>query len=173
MFDPTVFDNLKVAIENELYDMDNLDQRVRITGRVDRMEMAVMSRLFRLQFQLPEFDFITAEIELESSLQELASEILEQSGSEPGCVLRIRYQVAVQDVEQTCPQIGHVIEEIWPTQTFVQTISYVFDKDKPQTFLDTIEITFPRKINEEQMNDIPELLEFMIHTIMQLAPIIK
>ncbi|WP_211746904.1 hypothetical protein [Paenibacillus sp. Marseille-Q4541] len=169
MFDPTVFDNLKVALENELYDMDNLDHSVRITGRVDRIELAVMSRMFRIQFQLPELDSITTEIELEASLQELASEILEQQGAQPGCILRIRYQMPIQHVEEECSQIQQVIEEIWPAQTLTQTISYVYDKEKMSTLLNTIEITFPRKINEEQMNDLPELVQFVVHTAQRLG----
>lgn len=173
MFDPTVFDNLKVALENELYDMDNLDQSVRITGRVDRMELAVMSRLFRIQFQLPDVDLITGEIELEASLQELASEILEHKGADPGCVLKIRYKMLISNVDEICPQIQQVMEKIWPAQKVTQTISYVYDPEKTSTLLSTIEITFPRKINEEQMNDIPELAQFAVHTIQELRDQIK
>ena len=44
MFDPTVFDNLKVAVENEFYDLDNLDRIIDITNRRDLLDMAVMSR---------------------------------------------------------------------------------------------------------------------------------
>ncbi|MNC74438.1 hypothetical protein D3C75_1257940 [compost metagenome] len=28
MFDPTIYDNLKVAFENYLYDLDNLDENI-------------------------------------------------------------------------------------------------------------------------------------------------
>ncbi|MHA7962595.1 hypothetical protein ACX93W_00520 [Paenibacillus sp. CAU 1782] len=35
-FHPTVFENIKVALENELYDMDNLDGLVTVSGRSDR-----------------------------------------------------------------------------------------------------------------------------------------
>lgn len=52
MFDPTVFDNLKVAMENAVYDLDNLDSRIDITQRIDRLEMSVMSREFGVQFRL-------------------------------------------------------------------------------------------------------------------------
>lgn len=173
MFDPTVFDNLKVALENELYDMDNLDHRVRITGRVDRMELAVMSRLFRIQFQLPDDDLITGEIELEASLQELASEILEQKGAEPGCILTIRYKMPISNPDEICPQIQQVMEKIWPAQTLTQTISYVYDPEKITPMLSTSQITFPRKINEEQMNDIPELALYAVQTIQELRDQIK
>ena len=173
MFDPTVFDNLKVALENELYDMDNLDQRIRITGRVDRMEFAVMSRLFRIQFQLTDDNLITGEIELAASLQELASEILEQKGAEPGCVLTIRYRMPISNPDKNCPQIQQVIEKIWPNQTLTQTISYVYDPRKLSPMLSTTEILFPRKINEEQINDIPELAIYAAQTVQELRDQIK
>ena len=173
MFDPTVFDNLKVALENELYDMDNLDHRVRITGRVDRMELAVMSRLFRIQFQLPDDDLITGEIELAASLQELASEILEQKGADPGCVLTIRYKMPISNPDENCPQMQQVMEKIWPDQMLTQTISYVYNPEKIMPILCTSEISFPRKINEEQMNDIPELALYAVQTIQELRAQIK
>ena len=35
MFDPTIFENLKVGIENAVYDLDNLDEIIRVTDRKD------------------------------------------------------------------------------------------------------------------------------------------
>ena len=35
MYDPTVFENLKVAFENLLYDMDNIERKINITNRTD------------------------------------------------------------------------------------------------------------------------------------------
>ncbi|MEI0739291.1 hypothetical protein VQ056_26320 [Paenibacillus sp. JTLBN-2024] len=52
MFDPTIFENLKVALENQLYDLDNIDGLIRIIGRDDRLEMSVMSREFAIRFEL-------------------------------------------------------------------------------------------------------------------------
>lgn len=71
MFDPTVFDNLKVAMENTVYDLDNLDSRIDITQRIDRLEMSVMSREFAVQFRLREHPSVTAEIQLKADLNNL------------------------------------------------------------------------------------------------------
>ena len=60
--------------------MDNLDERIQITGRKDRLEMAVMSREFTLQFCLRDRPEVTGEVVLSSSLEELAAEILETPG---------------------------------------------------------------------------------------------
>lgn len=95
MYDPTVYDNLKVAFENTLYDLDNLDGTIQMVNRLDRMEMSVMSREFVIQFVLAEYTDITAEISLEASLQDLAAEILEVPGEEPGCTLRLRFYMPI------------------------------------------------------------------------------
>ncbi len=97
MFDPTVFDNLKVAFENQLYDLDNLDKEITIVSRHDRMDLASMSREFRLGFTLQANANVTAEICLEASLRDLADEILEEPEKYPGCTLRLFFYMTVED----------------------------------------------------------------------------
>ncbi|MOA02624.1 hypothetical protein D3C78_1220830 [compost metagenome] len=169
MFDPTVFENLKVAIENQLYDLDNLDREIDIVGRIDRLEMAVMSREFALRFTLPESKSISAEIWLTASLKDLAAEILELAGESPGCTLKLRYYMQISDVQAQCAQIDRIIEQIWGSELVpVQTISYVFG-DSTKEYENQIELRFQRKINEEQMDDISGLLEHMQETLRQLV----
>ena len=46
MYDPTIYDNLKVAFENHVYDLDNLDHKINITNRVDRMDFSILKKDF-------------------------------------------------------------------------------------------------------------------------------
>ncbi len=46
MYDPTIYDNLKVAFENHIYDLDNLEHKITIMNRMDRMDYAVLARDF-------------------------------------------------------------------------------------------------------------------------------
>lgn len=85
MFDPTVFDNIKVFLENHLYDMDNLDGKIRITGRIDRLEMSVMSREFALFFQLAGSNRVTDQSLRHSFYTEIVEEALETG--EDSCFL--------------------------------------------------------------------------------------
>ena len=48
MFHPTVFDNIKIALENQIYDYDNLDGILVVTDRSDLLNLALMSREFSL-----------------------------------------------------------------------------------------------------------------------------
>ncbi|WP_257351640.1 hypothetical protein [Pseudalkalibacillus decolorationis] len=168
MYDPTIFENLKVAFENQIYDLDNLTGEIKITNRVDRLELAVLSREFVLQFVLADQKEVTAEIVLEASLKDLAAEILEVSGETPGCDLFVRFHKQVVDVPSQCNEIKDVLEDIWeqdlpPTQT----LSFVYGQEQ-NTYTDTIEITFNRKINEDQMEDIPDLIEHVIESLVEL-----
>ncbi|QHT63750.1 hypothetical protein GXP70_05590 [Paenibacillus lycopersici] len=167
MFDPTIFDNLKVAVENYVYDLDNLDARVVVTHRVDRLELAVMAKVFALQFALAKGSGITADIRLEASLKDLAAEILEQEGVSPGCGVRIRFYMPVDDIETVCANVERTLTEIWqPDMPPTQMLSFLYGEDRSaQSYQNEIEVHFNRKINEGQMEDIPELIEHMVQSL--------
>ncbi|PQP85431.1 hypothetical protein C0Q44_10865 [Paenibacillus sp. PCH8] len=167
MFDPTVYDNLKVGFENHLYDMDNLDERIQITGRKDRLEMAMMSREFILQFCLRDHPEVTGEVVLRSSLQELASEILETPGGHPGCSLELRFDMNSKKPESHCTAIRSILRQSWPEQRMCQNIRYIFE-EQPITYNVTAHVYFDRSVNEDQMGDIPELCQHMVEVMNQL-----
>ena len=169
MFDPTVFDNLKVAFENEIYDLDNLDGRIVIADRKDTLELAVMAREFRLRFYLAGQPEVHAEVCLRASLKDLAAELLEQPGAVPGCSLSIYFYTAITDEEQQCGAIQSLLASIWePAALPQQTLSRAYSQQ--DTMLsNVVELPFTRQINEEQMNDIPELVEHMLQSLEQLA----
>ncbi|MBW9234999.1 hypothetical protein JQK62_22770, partial [Leptospira santarosai] len=80
-----------MAIENQVYDLDNLERIIDITNRDDRMDFSVMARDFAIEFTLVDHDNVTAEIVLKASLEDLAAEILEKPDSNPGCFLILRF----------------------------------------------------------------------------------
>ncbi|NIK70661.1 hypothetical protein [Paenibacillus sp. BK720] len=172
LFDPTIFDNLKVALENQLYDLDNLDERIRVVNRVDRLDMAVMGREFALRFVLAGTDRekrIVGEIRLDTSLRDLATELLElQEGDPPGCSLRLRFHLAMPDAETQCPRIEAAVREQWGTEvSLTQTLSFVYGSGSGgiPLYENAVELRFNRRIDEEQMNDLPELIEYMLLTL--------
>jgi hypothetical protein len=168
MFDPTIFDNLKVAMENAVYDLDNLDSRIEITQRIDRLEMSVMSREFAVQFRLTEQPGVTAGIRLKADLNNLAAEILEIEDQIPGCELLLCFYMGIREVEAQCRRIEDILMRIWkPDLRPVQTLSFIYG-EKSSTYQNKIELRFSRQINEEQMEDIPELLEHILLTLTEL-----
>lgn len=168
MFDPTIFDNLKVALENHLYDLDNLDRRIRITNRIDRIDLAVLCREFVLQFRLSGDEKVKAEIRLEASLRDLAWEILETEGKEPGCKLTLRFDLQVEDVPGQCRKVEEILQNIWkPKRPPTQTLRFRYGG--AQTVYDNMaELTFDRRIDEEQMGDLPDLIGHILLTLEEL-----
>jgi hypothetical protein len=171
MYDPTIFENLKVAIENHMYDLDNLDQIVQIHNRIDRLDMAVMARDFALRFALSEGSKPEAEINLEASVKDLAAEILESDDQTIGCELKVKFFVEVKDVDRQCREIEEILNKIWkPEQPITQKLEFYY-KDQKSSYLNTIIIKFPTKINEEQMGQLPEFIDHVLVSLKQLQAI--
>ncbi|MDT8859735.1 hypothetical protein N0O92_05775 [Alkalihalobacillus sp. MEB130] len=168
MFDPTIFDNLKVGMENHLYDLDTIEQLIEIKNRKDIMDFSIMSRQFALEFHLANQPSILAEIVLHATIKDLSDEILEVSGQTPGCSLLLRFSLDIVDVKRQCNEIENILLHIWdPALPPNQIIQFPFEKDKI-SYTNTIELQFNHKINEEHMADIPGLVEHVLLTLQQL-----
>lgn len=171
MFDPTIFENLKVAFENHVYDLDNLDQQIEIINRVDRVDFATLAREFSIQFTLADQRDVTAEIILKASLEDLAGEILGTSEKNLGCFLSLCFSKTVQNVPIQCKKIKHVLNAIWENETEItQTLSFIYEEETP-SYLDSIEVKFHDKINEEHMSDIADFLEHVLESLEVLIDI--
>lgn len=183
LFDPVVFENLKVAMENQLYDLDNLDRRIAIIGRQDLLDLAVMSRSWSLNFTFPSLlpdAAVVAEIQLMSSIKDLSDEILQREGADPSCHLQLAYRCPVKQPAVECPQIEQLIHHIWQRELLVQqhltacfgeTTASASDHEHwmPIVYENKVTLSFSRRINEEQMEDIEALLEHAILTLEELV----
>jgi hypothetical protein len=90
MFDPTVFDNLKVIIEGYMYDLD-LENEISIINRNDNVDLATMSRKYMITFSTVNKINPSAKIEIEMRQNQLAGELL-QTIKHPGCHIRLSFQ---------------------------------------------------------------------------------
>ncbi|AIQ45547.1 hypothetical protein R70723_06285 [Paenibacillus sp. FSL R7-0273] len=171
MFHPTVFDNIKIAFENQLYDYDNLDGVLTITGRTDLLNLAVMSREFTLAFKLTDGISVTSEVVLRSSVKELSDEILEAPDSNPGCSLLLRFYMEITDTALQCPAIERILTGIWgPELKPEQILSFRYGEEE-LLYSNCIQLTFKRQITEEQMEDIPSLLNHLLQSAEELESI--
>lgn len=217
MFDPTIFDNLKVVLEGAVYDLDAMD-RVDIVERSDLLDVSALSRAYLIGFtlrnppaaparedakrtKLPVFFRsevpIAARIRLQADLANLAAEILddrrllEPEGEGPvsiGNRLTIEFEVNwlgdksvafAESPEEQWPawikslkdhgeQAEARMRDIWGANPRIrQRMS--FDTDEvPMRCLQTWTVEFKRKINEDQINDITELLDHVLRTLIEL-----
>ncbi|KXH81819.1 hypothetical protein [Sporosarcina sp. HYO08] len=161
MYDPTIFDNLKVVFENEVYDLDNVDRKITITNRKDVMDFAILAREFAIQFTLEDQKDITAEIVLTASLNDLAGEILEQTEEGLGCSLVLRFIKSIQNVER-CKEIEQALKGIWEDGiNLTQTLGFNYGEEM-ESYSNHIELRFKRKINEAHMHEIDDFLKHVL-----------
>ncbi|WP_040225114.1 hypothetical protein [Bhargavaea cecembensis] len=165
MFDPTVFENLKVAFENRLYDLDNLDEIISITGRSDLMDFAVLGRSLSLRFIRTGQPDVEAEICLSAGAEELAGEILEKSVPDPGCTLAVRFFAKMERISTGCERIEAMLNRIWEEGIRVeQTLSFVYPQEEP-VWLNRIEAKFHAKLGEENINELGPFIDSVLEAM--------
>ncbi|GHH98264.1 hypothetical protein [Neobacillus kokaensis] len=171
MFDPAAFDNMKVVIEGALYDKD-LDGEIAITDRNDIFNIAKMSRMFNIYFSFPEIaeGILSAKIELEARFDNLAAELLSGSVSEKlaGCYVTLQFFIEHEDEINQYQAVQKIFSGVWgELRKITQTIEYN-PLAKPQKVKNVVTIDFERLIREEQMDDLVEMTEFMLTTLIDL-----
>jgi hypothetical protein len=168
LFDPTVFDNLKVVLEGSVYDLD-LSGSVIITNRSDQVDLSTMSRHFSIRFSLSGQTSPYAEIRLVAHLRDLAAEILEQHEEAPGCSLEIIFQTQVTDPNSECVNIQNELSRLWQHRPKLsQELTYTFGQ-QITLYNNEIILDFGRKVNEEQIDDFPELLTTCVNSLKWLG----
>ncbi|MFD2612250.1 hypothetical protein [Paenibacillus gansuensis] len=167
MFDPTVFDNVKVVFEGSVYDLD-LEGLIDVTGRNDIMDLSLFSRTYRVRFRLKGSNGTEAELLLGADLANLASEILEQSGPVPGCTLSVRFAFQTGTPEISCAEAERLIRGIWGEEyKLTQQVKYSFGERQALYHIQA-ELHFHRLFTESLIEDIPELLSHVMLTLQQL-----
>ena len=170
MFDPTIFDNLKVVIEGAVYDLDSVGV-ILVTNRSDQVELATMSRYYAIQFREQYSDGESmAEVQLFAETEDLVAEIFEMEDRFTGCRLKIRFDTSVINPEQDCPQIKSLLEEIWENNPkIVQQITFTYeDEEEPQLYRNQITLDFGRKINEQQIEDMGTFIDHVLHSLQRI-----
>ncbi|MBU9720633.1 MULTISPECIES: hypothetical protein [Bacillaceae] len=166
MFDPTIFDNLKVVLEGNLYDRD-FSKRIKVIGRKDIVDLAVMSREFVMQFQeLGNTEYPMAELKLISTMKDFSSEMILGDPNSSGCTIYISYYTVIKD-EDVCRLINNKLDKLWNGSAIIsQELSYIWnDQNKVKN---KITLDFNRKINEDQIDDIPRLIDMSIESLQLL-----
>ncbi|MCM3088408.1 hypothetical protein [Bhargavaea ginsengi] len=171
MSDPTIFENLKVAFENHLYNLDNLEKRILITGRSDVMNLADLSRTLIIRFVRTDRPDIPVEVELSASARDLAGEILEVSGEEPGVTLSVRFYKPITDAAKQCESIGALLADLWERDIrLTQTLSFDYPKGDAG-WTNRVEAVFNTRLDEDHMGAIGGFAESVIEAAGRIAAI--
>lgn len=167
VFDPTIYDNIKVVLEGAVYDYD-LEGRIIITRREDRIDLSSMSRTFAIEFARSADKPSRAEIYLHVHLSDLAAEILENPNAKPGCTLLIKFYASLNEPDRDCPKIAAGLSAIWAHRPHItQQLSYTYGQ--PETaYRNQITLSFGRKVDESQLDDFPELITHALESLIWL-----
>ncbi|MDP4549767.1 hypothetical protein Q9251_02580 [Alkalihalobacillus macyae] len=159
MFDPTIYENVKVVLEGELYDRD-LEGEISIINRKDLVDLASLSRMYEVQFN--ENPQVRVTIGLFADLASFSAEQLQIENSNPGCEINISFDVLISDTEE-CAKIEEDIRSIWGYRPSIQQkVSFVYNQEEELS--SHIQLEFNRRINEDQISDLSELIEYAVQT---------
>ncbi|WP_240418689.1 hypothetical protein [Paenibacillus periandrae] len=158
MFDPTIFDNLKVVLEGAVYDMD-LNDTVVIIGRTDRIELSSMSRSFSMTMARKEAGVAEGSFMLTASVADLAAELLADSKQQPGCSLELSFVFPIADIERDCSESATMIGEIWGVGPQLSQCIMMEYGEQPRQMKSKLVVKFVKKLDERHIDDIPSLLE--------------
>jgi hypothetical protein len=165
LFDPTIYENLKIVLEGAVYDLD-LSGTLFVTQRTDRVELSSMSRYYAIEFMQTGHAANKAELILQAHLRDLAAEILENVIEAPGCTLEIVLRTWVKDPNQECPVIEAKLKEIWEERpTITQSLSFHYKDQLPEVYLNQIKLQFGRKVDEGQIDDFPHLIRYALESL--------
>lgn len=172
MFDPTIFDNLKVVTEGAVYDLD-LRGEIVVTGRSDSIELSAMSRSYSVSFRLVQPGGAEAEIRLSAGTEDLAGEILELAEPKPGCRLDLVFYMQTDNPDRDCPRLGTKLNEIWGDDVEItQLLTWAYAKEQ-EGYVNEIRVDFGRKFGEEVAGDVARLLEHMVLTLREVSRTVR
>jgi hypothetical protein len=177
VFHPLVFDNIRVVLEGAVYDRD-FEGAITITGRSDVMDLATFERLFQIEFRPAEKAdsdaAVTAQIQLRTSLADIAAEQLEKPLTEHvGCTICIHFFLEISDVPRETDAITAILNEMWGHRPHItQTVKARLDEHRPewppQRFANQITLDFHRKIDEGNIEDLRRLIDHTVDSLVHL-----
>jgi hypothetical protein len=167
MFDPTIFDNLKVVMEGRLYDLD-AEGSIRITGREDQVDLAAMSRTFRMKLQTPSGS-CQAVITLASSITDFVMErrIARPADQRPGAELGLELMLPADYSEYT-EAVHDYLVRLWGEEAEVRHELRLhlepgagtggeLGRSWPESY--RVLIRFTHKIDESHIEDLEQWLD--------------
>ncbi|WP_128854876.1 hypothetical protein [Bacillus sp. CDB3] len=166
MFDPTAFENLKVIVEGAVYDFD-LHGDILVTDRKDVMDLASLSRMYSISFQLTEpfKTMVEATFSLSVDAKNLSGEILEVPQFIPGCEMKLEFSFEMEQPEVGCEKIEALLHSIWGKERMItQKISYEYNK-QAISYHNKVEVLFQKAITEDHVDDLIAVISHMIETV--------
>ncbi|MBN3523665.1 hypothetical protein [Paenibacillus apiarius] len=175
MFDPTIFDNLKVVLEGKIYDLDQEGEWL-VIGREDLIDLAGFGRTFRMRVQRPGEACIAA-LTLASGLADFAAELrgLRLVGEEPGARLELSFELA-GDYTAQADEMGERLASIWGDAVIMRqerTVPVPIRIGAASPAADDgthrIVLTFSQPIDERHLGELGALVKQTLDSLQRLS----
>lgn len=172
MIHPTIYENIRVVLEGEVYDLD-LVGKIKVIHREDLVDLASLSRKYRIEFVLNDGQKNkSAIIELVATAEDLSKEILElEEVSQLGCNIVIYLSTPIGNIEKECQEYEKKLNELWKNRPSIeQKITSIFSTEQSALHQpkNQISLHFGRKINEDNIGDLEHLVEYTYLSLLQL-----
>ena len=170
MFDPTAFENMKVVLEGAVYDRDLIGD-ILVIGRDDMVNLSTMARKYKIELEMKETESpvpVTGGFELYASLENLSSELLQAGLNEAysGCAVDLFISIPRKLNSMEVEIISKELENIWGSQRIISlTTSETISKKEQPLSNSTFEVSFGRLIKEEQMEDLEDMVEYLLQSL--------
>lgn len=173
MFDPTAFENMRVVMEGALYDLD-LDGTLKIIDRNDLVNTAKLSRAFDISFSLKHDDAVQCCFKLVAGLENLAAELLPSAQSDilSGAHIAIEFAVEHLNRPELHTKIANELALIWGEQRSIEQIVHINPFKNNELVNKTIHIHFNRLIFEEQIDDLVQMVDYMLLSLKKLLALL-
>lgn len=170
-FDPTAYENFKIIIEGSLYDADFTGD-IKIINRSELVDLAVLSRSFEMQFKLPEYDGLIGGIQIRASLKNLSDEILFHNDSLAAAHIDVYFQYEEKDEskEGMVHSLAAALQRIWGSEReIITSVTKHFYNNVYSHHANKMVVSFNRLVTEEQADDLYELVDFSIRSLIILS----
>lgn len=163
MFDPTIFDNLKVVLEGEIYDRD-LDGEITILDRSDIVNLSDMSRMYRIKCaEKKGTGRASVEFQLFMSHQQMFNE-WNQNMKDAGCDIKMIFAWP-KDLSDSTEWLARSIKRIWGEEILIShETSWTTSHSAASEVHYFITIEFGRLINEDNAMDLENMVSYALET---------
>lgn len=171
MFDPTAFENIKVVIEGDIYDRD-LSGEIIVIDRNDWINAAKLSRKYEISFTKKGYEsrLLSATMTIEAGLENLSAELLESVDAKQlaGCVVGISFTLTHQNELDVFKEVQKVLTEIWGGDRAISQTAMIDPLENKSHIQNHVKVTFNRLVYEEQIDDLSEMVHYMITSLEKL-----
>lgn len=174
MFDPTAFENLKVVMEGCFYDYD-LNGEIVITDRNDLVNLAKLSRTFEITFRKKRESRAAATFILQADLANLAAELLPASSlnSQSGASVSLKIVLLHPEDDLLYKKSLGLLKSIWGNEHIIRQHITKNISDEQSYVEIELTLSFNRIIQEDQVDDLENMAEYMVRTVTEMDNLIK